>query len=522
MAILTGMRATRLIIACASLFIASAAAASAADKPKAPARVTAEIYVMSHCPYGMQAENAFLPVLKQYKDHADFNIYFIAGLPDAAAEPAQLINSMHGPKEAEEDFRQVCALAQDKTKALDYILGRNKAIKSEDWQSAAKAAGLDPAAITACMAGTDGAKLLVDNVKAAQNRKASSSPTVYLGGKIYSGARTAAGFEWDLCSALKAKGVELPASCAAALAAPRPAADAKGKAGCGNNSPKPFNITIVTDKTCPVCEPGLQTTMAALHPAAKIAIEDYRSPQGQALLARHGFNTLPLYVLDKAVEQEADFKDNLASFYSVSGGSYIVRPGPRTYYPALRLERKPAPRHADIFVEPNAPEAAQMTLDLLRFIAANGASIKDLGLSWHFIVQQAPTDDQQAVASASGRKADLSSAAPTKLVSARGDEEVREALRQACIFQHQSFTAFAVYLRCRYFDAADASRAERCLPDSAAVKACVAGGEGEALLKADAALEAGFGVMPAPVALLWENRYGPFAWNAVDWESLFK
>ena len=47
------------------------------------------------------------------------------------------------------------------------------------------------------------------------------------------------------------------------------------------------------------------------------------------------------------------------------------------------------------------------------------------------------------------------------------------------------------------------------------------GGEGRGLLRQDARLARELGINES-VAILWENRYGPFGWHEVDWKALLE
>lgn len=59
------------------------------DKPKV------ELFVMSHCPYGTQAEKGILPVANLLKDKIDFDLKFV-------------YYAMHGETEVKEEMNQVC------------------------------------------------------------------------------------------------------------------------------------------------------------------------------------------------------------------------------------------------------------------------------------------------------------------------------------------------------------------------------------------------------------------------------
>ncbi len=493
-----------------SVFLLQPAAGFAAGK------VEVELYVMSQCPYGTQAEDALFPVLKDYSQ-TELKLGFIGDMKDGADGKTQF-GSLHGQPEVDENIRQLCARELAPGKWLDYVLARNKAVKSPDWQSVAKAAGIDAAAMEACFKEA-GVKKYIDNLSLAKARKADASPTIYIDGAVYSGPRTREGFEWDVCAALKKKGGAVPASCAKALASPKPAGG-PGGGGDGNcGSPVSFDIRIVNESGCKVCAPSLLETIKKFHPSAKIIEISASSAEGKALIARHGARALPLYVLDKAVEGEPKFQETLSNFYSVSAGAYIIKPGPGIYLPVVQLDRKKDPYHLDIFVEALSPLTVQVAADLSAFLSENADSLKDLSLSWHLVTQEAPSPEAAAAPSGS-KKVALAAASPTRLTATGGDAEVAESVRQACLFQYASFSDFMTYLNCRYYNTADSGRAASCLRPEGNIKTCIESGEGEKFLRADAKFAAGLEIK-AP-AFMWENRYGPFKWGSVDLRTLIE
>lgn len=73
------------------------------DKP------VVELFVMSYCPYGTQAEKGVIPVVRALGDSIDFKLRFVSYL-------------MHGEKEAEENLRDYCIQKlENKDKFLDYM-----------------------------------------------------------------------------------------------------------------------------------------------------------------------------------------------------------------------------------------------------------------------------------------------------------------------------------------------------------------------------------------------------------------
>jgi len=131
-----------------------------------------DVFVMSQCPFGVKALDAMGEVLKNFENKITFNINFIGG--ETNGNPT----SMHGQPEVDENIREICAIKSYKKnyKYMDYILCRNKNIKSPNWQECTGANGIDAKVIESCFNG-EGKKLLLDNYKIAQGLGIGASPT---------------------------------------------------------------------------------------------------------------------------------------------------------------------------------------------------------------------------------------------------------------------------------------------------------------------------------------------------------
>ena len=500
----------------------------AAKKSAPQDRVPVDLYVMSLCPYGVQAENGLLPVAKALNSYVDLRLHFIAGLVKDSTAPVPTFQSLHGPAEVDENIRQVCVGKIAPDKLFDYVLERNKNVRAPDWQSVAKTVKVDPAAVEKCISSGEGAKLLTENIKAAEERKANGSPTIDVAGKPYSGARSQRAFAESLCGVLKGKNV-VPDVCKDLSKFPGDAGGSASQPGCGDNgaanapAPVPFGITILAEKNCSLCGPTLEDSMKRQHPAATIKTVDAASPEGLVLVRKYHVQTLPFYILEKGVEKDPSFLSLLDQFYAKAGDGYVVKSGQNTFRPDVQLARTRRPDHLDLFVSPLSGFSAQAELEFMRYLKTADLK-KDVTLSFHFVMQESVKAREAApAAKGEARSASLAEAkqAPQAgdLMGGRGDDEVKEATLQACLFQHAPVSDFLGYLDCRNQNLNDSARAQACLQATEAVTACVKNGEGENLLRKDAALVRDLDVNTS-VSVFWENRYGPYGWNEVDWKKL--
>ena len=81
-------------------------------------RPVVDLYVMSFCPYGTQAETAMKPVVDLLGSTADIRIRYITTISGSTADT---VTSLHGPAEAQEDLRQICIRNLSPEKLWNYV-----------------------------------------------------------------------------------------------------------------------------------------------------------------------------------------------------------------------------------------------------------------------------------------------------------------------------------------------------------------------------------------------------------------
>jgi len=109
--------------------------------------VDVKLFVMSYCPYGLQAEKALLPVWELLKEKANFGIYFV----DYA---------MHDKKEIDENLRQYCIEKEQTSKFVSYL---NCFVEGGDFSKCLTAAGIDQQKLKSCESATDNQFKIAEN-----------------------------------------------------------------------------------------------------------------------------------------------------------------------------------------------------------------------------------------------------------------------------------------------------------------------------------------------------------------------
>ncbi len=194
-----------------------------ATKPNKADVPEVQLFVMSRCPYGVQAENAIKPVLDALKNKISFELRFIANRNEDGT-----FSSLHGTPEIQEDLRQVCA-ANVYPNYMDYVVCRNANINSGDWQSCATKNNMNAEIIKACSEGKEGDALLAKNIALGNSIGVGSSPTIIINSQSYRGQRTPEGFLTAICSTFN----NPPKECSQQLGTEQTQVDEAPHAGCG-------------------------------------------------------------------------------------------------------------------------------------------------------------------------------------------------------------------------------------------------------------------------------------------------
>lgn len=193
-------------------------------------RPDVKLFVMSYCPYGLQAEKMFLPVYDLLKNKADMGIYFVDYI-------------MHEKQEIDENLNQYCIQKEQNDKFSAYL---GCFVLSGDSSSCLSEAGIDTEKVNACVSATDEEFQItslyndkdtwlsgvypVFNVHADLNEQyeVSGSPTVVINGKVIDiGSRTPENFKDIICQSFNSE----PEECSQILSEESPSPGFGGGTG---------------------------------------------------------------------------------------------------------------------------------------------------------------------------------------------------------------------------------------------------------------------------------------------------
>lgn len=297
--------------------------------------VKVDLYVMSKCPYGVQAENSLEGVVNKLGKAIDLNINYIADEDGNGG-----FSSLHGETEVAGNIAQLCAKKYDANKYFNMILCQNKdsANIGTNWETCAKEVKLSNIdKVKACANGAEGKALLTENIKLAKAASVSGSPTYFINGTQYQGSRDEGSIIKAVCdinpklSACK----NLPVcfsdtDCSDNVAKIGKCTNAGEKtAKCEYSDPKIVNITVLNDQRCTDCtalEPQITDSLKQIFKGLQVKTVDYSSEEGKKIVSSIPGIKLPAYLFAANVKDGEGYT-NVQPYLSEQAGYQLLAVG---------------------------------------------------------------------------------------------------------------------------------------------------------------------------------------------------
>jgi len=182
------------------------------DKPKV------ELFVMTYCPYGTQAEKGLIPVIKTLGNKIDAKIRFVHYF-------------MHGDKEEKETYNQVCIREEQSSKFLSYL---ECFLEDGNSERCITKVGIDKTKLENCLK-TKSKDYYEKDKELSEKYGVQGSPTLILNGVEVNSARDSNSFLNTVCSSFNTK----PSECSKQLS---------------NQSPSPgFGYSVSTTSSQASC-----------------------------------------------------------------------------------------------------------------------------------------------------------------------------------------------------------------------------------------------------------------------------
>ncbi len=182
-------------------------------------RPSVDLYVMSFCPYGTQAEATMKPVVDLLGKKADIRLRYITTVTNTTVDS---VRSLHGAVEVQEDLRQICIQKYAPAKIWAYVprfnaecypLTQNTTVMLNCSQNITASLGIDGGKIQTCATGTEGIGLLKTDEDSSDENRATASPTLIVNGVEFSGSRTPESYKQAICGSFTTP----PAECTTVL-----------------------------------------------------------------------------------------------------------------------------------------------------------------------------------------------------------------------------------------------------------------------------------------------------------------
>jgi len=181
---------------------APSAPSAPVDVPKSDKPVV-ELFVMTHCPYGTQAEKGFIPAIVALGDKIDSSVKFVHYF-------------LHEPEETETPI-QVCIREEQSSKYNAYL---KEFLKDGDSDAAMAAVGVDSAAVDACVSSGKADVYYAADSELSEGYGVRGSPTLVVNGQIAPSGRSADAYLQTICGAFN----DAPEECALQLDSANPSA----------------------------------------------------------------------------------------------------------------------------------------------------------------------------------------------------------------------------------------------------------------------------------------------------------
>ena len=166
------------------------------DKP------LAELFVMTHCRYGTQAEKGFIPAMRTLSSVADVKIRFVHYF-------------MHGEKEETETPIQVCIREEQGDKYLDYL---ECFLEDSDSPRCVLKTKINDAKVKECISSGRAKEYYAEDSKLSQAYGVQGSPTLIINGVQSNAGRDSASYLEGICTAFN----NAPSVCSTQLSSSAP------------------------------------------------------------------------------------------------------------------------------------------------------------------------------------------------------------------------------------------------------------------------------------------------------------
>lgn len=169
-----------------------------------------ELFVMSFCPYGNQAEELMIPAAYLLDDKANIELHYVIysnygdSGPNYCFDKEAKYCSMHGIQELNQGVRELCVQKYQKDKLWNFVKEINDNCNYQDvdscWESVAKQVGVNVQQVKTCYK-DEALKLLAQELSLNEKYNVKGSPQLIINDTEYTGSRSSEAYKQAICSA---------------------------------------------------------------------------------------------------------------------------------------------------------------------------------------------------------------------------------------------------------------------------------------------------------------------------------
>lgn len=181
-----------------------------------------QLFVMSFCPWGNQAEELMRPTAELLRVGANIELHYViysnyrGGGPEYCLDEESKYCSMHGIQELNQGVRELCVQKYQGDKFWNFVEEINSSCNYQDvdscWESVAKKVGVDVAGVKTCQK-DETLEILAQELALNQKYGIAGSPQLIINGAEYQGPRSSEAYKQGICSAFNS----LPEECSQVL-----------------------------------------------------------------------------------------------------------------------------------------------------------------------------------------------------------------------------------------------------------------------------------------------------------------
>lgn len=382
-----------------------------------------DLFIMSQCPYAVQAENTFYMLSQRLKNKIRLNFYYIA-----KEEENGNITSLHGSTEVDEDIRQLVIFKFYPHKFWKYIFSRNTNLQNPDYKADAYIAGIDIQELQSLIA-TKGKEIFRENIKKAAQLNIQGSPTIYINGQKYDGNRS---FPSLLLLLAKTVGDKKILATLPVCFSDADCIDAKSIGVCQNAATMnakcqdlKVSLKIIDIQDKAYLSDESYNILKFYLPSLKDEYVDYQSQEGTYFIHEISPQGLPVYLISSEAQKIKTLQWFFSSFSSsqenkvvYEGAQYLVIKNTRDET-RLYLDRKRIPHRLDLFVMSQCPFGNEAVEQIYPIAEKEG-----IDLNIYYITNLSSTSNLPQDAQSLGA------------LSLHGISELEEDMRQLCASKH--------------------------------------------------------------------------------------